>query len=174
MNSIYRDPIINAINNGIRRDINIAIENKGYRSALILIYCGIDAMASLSRPKAHKCSKTQDFKNWAENYFHVEGETKITPDEWWAARNGWIHAYTIVINKHKNHGIRSLGYTVGGYPYVRYNPKVTPNLVMVDILGMRDTFFTGIDKFLSDSLSNPSKKQLIEERLPELCLEIPF
>lgn len=172
MNSISRDPIYNAINNGIRRDINVAIENKCYRSTIILIYCGIDAMAYLSRPKTHEYSKPQDFKNWVEKYFHVEGETKITPDEWWVARNGWVHAYTIFSNK--NRSTRSLAYMVEGYPYVRYNPKVTPALVMVDIPGMRDMFFTGIDKFLSDSLSNPSKKQLIEERLHELCLVIPF
>ena len=174
MYSISRDPIISVINNGIRRDINITIDNECYVAAIILIYCGIDTMASLSRPKSHECSTTQDFKSWVEKYFHVEGAIKITPDEWWEARNGMVHTYTPFSKKHKTHSIRLLLYTVEGYPHVAYNPKVNPNLVMVDILGMRDTFFSGINRFLIDSFVNPDKRQLMEERLSELVRKVPF
>jgi hypothetical protein len=173
MNSISRDPIVNAINNGIRRDIDIAVENECFRSALILIYSGIDAMAHLSRPKSREYNTPQDFKDWVKRYFHIEGTTSITPDEWWAARNGIVHTYTPFSKKHKQNGVRVLGYMVGAHPHIAYNARIDPNLVLVDILGMRDAFFAGIDKFLIDSFADPNKQQLMEKRINELILVIP-
>jgi hypothetical protein len=171
---MLQDPITNAINNGIRHSIDINIENKCYRSAIILIYSGIDAMAYLARPISQEYNTPQDFKDWVTSYLHIEGKTIITPDEWWAARNGIVHTYTPFSQKHKDSNIRVLQYfTHLPFP-IAYDAIDNPKMVLVDILSIRDAFFTGIDKFLIDSYSSPSKKQLIEARLAELLLEIPF
>ena len=174
MNSVSKDPIYNAIYSGIRRDIDIAIKNNCRRSAIILIYAGIDAMAYLARPISQEYNTSQDFKDWVTSYLHIEGKTIITPDEWWAARNGIIHTYTPFSKTHEDSNIRVLQY-ITHFPFpIAYDAIDNPKMVLVNILSMRDAFFTGIDKFLMDSFSNPSKKQLIEERLAELLLEIPF
>ena len=54
MNDLSRDPIVNAIDNGIRRGIQVAIDNGCYGSAVTLIYAGIDAMAFLGMPGDRK------------------------------------------------------------------------------------------------------------------------
>jgi hypothetical protein len=50
MVDLSRDPIINAIQNGIKRGIRVALENGCLGSAVILILCGVDAMAYLAMP----------------------------------------------------------------------------------------------------------------------------
>jgi hypothetical protein len=174
VSSISQDPITNAINNGIRRSIDITIKNKCYRSTVILIYSGIDAMSYLARPISHEHNTSQDFKDWVTKYFHIEGKTKITSDEWWAARCGIIHTYTPFSKKHKDSNVRVLEYAIH-FPFpIAYDAIDNPNIVVVNVLSMRDAFFTGIDKFLTDSFSNIGKKQLMKERLCDLFLEIPF
>jgi hypothetical protein len=44
---ISRDPLVNAIHNGIKRGIRVAIANECFGSAVVLIYSGIDTMAFL-------------------------------------------------------------------------------------------------------------------------------
>jgi hypothetical protein len=57
MNSIEIDPIINAIYRGIKRGIQIAIENDCFDSAIILILSGIDSMAYLGMQSTSRCKK---------------------------------------------------------------------------------------------------------------------
>ena len=114
MSSILKDPIYNAIYNGIRCEIDITIEKDCGRSALILIYSGIDAMAYLARPISQDYNEPQDFKDWVTSYLHIKGSVKITPDEWWAARCGIVHTYTPFSRKHKDGNVRILIYMAGG------------------------------------------------------------
>jgi hypothetical protein len=51
---------------------------------VILIFAGIDAMAHMNRPPTEKYNDSTDFKNWVQMYFHVFGQTTVTPEEWWA------------------------------------------------------------------------------------------
>ena len=131
-------------------------------------------MSYLARPISHEYNTPQDFKDWVTTYLHIKGDIKITPDEWWAARNGIVHTYTPLSKKHNDSNIRILQYFAGGCLHTAYNASINPRLVLVNIHSIRDAFFAGIDKFLIDSFSNDNKKQLIGERLSELFLEIPF
>jgi hypothetical protein len=46
--------------------------------------------------------------------------------------------------------------------------------MMVDILGMRDAFFKGMENFLIEGFADPARKQLMEERLSEMTLVFPW
>lgn len=48
--SLDRDPIVNVIYGGIKRGIEVCLENECWDSAVILTYSGIDTMAHLSIP----------------------------------------------------------------------------------------------------------------------------
>ena len=50
MSELSRDPIINALHNGIKPSIRMTLENDCLDSAVILILSGIDAMAYLGMP----------------------------------------------------------------------------------------------------------------------------
>jgi hypothetical protein len=81
MTDLSRDPIINAVHNGIKRDIRVAIENDCLGSAVILILSGIDSMAYLSMPAKQDDVTRSDFVRWAERYISFVA-TKNLP--------GWI------------------------------------------------------------------------------------
>lgn len=172
--TLSRDPIINAINNGIKRDIDITVENDCGRAAIILIYSAIDAMANINRPEAQKYNTSTDFKDWVSRYFCIEGETKITPEEWWAARNATVHTYGIFARDNIEKNTRCIGYIFKSPHAIRYNEAANKNFVLVDVIAMKEALFGGIDKFLIDSFSiyDEKKKNLTEKRLKDLIIVI--
>ncbi|HEY5124999.1 MAG TPA: hypothetical protein VIK14_14800 [Ignavibacteria bacterium] len=170
---IDKDPINNAINEGIRRSININLDNKCFGAAIILIFAGIDAMSCLNREEEKDYNDSIDFKIWVEKYFHVFGQTKITPEEWWAARNAIIHTYGAYSKLHNEQDVRVLSWMVKALPNIIYNPKIDKDLVLVDILAMRDAFFTGMENFLIESFADSTRKQIMEDRISKLIMTLP-
>jgi hypothetical protein len=61
MTDITRDPIHNAIQNGIKEDIRVTFEHDRIRAGLILIYSGMDAMATLEMPDGQTDVRAGDF-----------------------------------------------------------------------------------------------------------------
>jgi len=173
MKTLSRDPINNAINDGIRRSINVAIENECWGAAVILIFSGIDAMSHIGRPAGDKYNDSIDFKDWVTKYFHVYGETKVSPDEWWAARNAIVHTYGAYSKLHEQPDVRVIGWMVNSEPQVRYEPKLAPQLVLVDILAIREAFLKGMENFLIEGFADPVRKQLMEERINKLTMVFP-
>ena len=167
------DPILNAINDGIRRSINVVIENQCFGATIILIFAAIDAMSHINRPPGEKYNDSDDFKIWVGKYFHVFGQTKVTRDEWWAARNAILHTYGAYSKLHEQPGIRQIGWITNSKAHILYEPSVAPQLVMVDILAMRDAFFKGMDSFLIEVFADPTRKELMEQRINELIMTFP-
>jgi len=173
MDTLSQDPIYNAINEGIRCDIEIVVSQGAYRAALILIFSGIDTMAHINRPPDKQFNDSNDFKNWVDRYFHVHGQTRVTPDEWWAARNAVIHTYGVSSKLHERSDVRMIGYLVNSKPSVQYFEDRAPMHIFVDILAMKESFFRGIENFLMEGFSDPDKKELLEERINKLLLTFP-
>jgi hypothetical protein len=45
-----RDPIVNVIHRGIKRDIRLLLDNEAWRGAILLTYAGMDVLAYLAMP----------------------------------------------------------------------------------------------------------------------------
>jgi hypothetical protein len=61
--------ITKAIYGGIKKGIQVAVENNCYGSAVILILSGIDSMAFLNMPKLQTDVKKADFTDWVKSSF---------------------------------------------------------------------------------------------------------
>ena len=96
MTNLQRDPIINAVQNGIKRDIEVALTNERYRAATILIYAGMDAMAFLNMPAGHTEVSRDDFIRWAERYVRFPCREQLTGADLYGARCAMLHAYGVV------------------------------------------------------------------------------
>lgn len=96
MTDLQRDPIINAIQNGIKHDIEVALTNERYRAATILIYAGMDAMAFLNIPAGHTEVSRDDFIRWAERYVRFPCREQLTGADLYGARCAMLHAYGVV------------------------------------------------------------------------------
>ena len=123
-----------------------------------------------NRSADDKYNDSEDFKKWVERYFHIHGDTEVTSVEWWAARNAIIHTYGAYSRLHDTPGVRVIGWMVHPKYRVKYNPRINQQLVLVDILAMRDAFFEGMDNFLIQGFSDPARKHLMEKRVNELTM----
>lgn len=74
--------------------IELCVTHKLRMPALILVYSGIDILASLNRP-ANKANGTrQDFMSWCETYLLPNSRMKCSSMDLYAARCGVVHAYS--------------------------------------------------------------------------------
>ncbi|HXZ42329.1 MAG TPA: hypothetical protein VEG68_16415, partial [Terriglobales bacterium] len=70
---------------------------------------------------------------------------------------------------------RMVGYMDDADPPIRFDPKVSKDLVLVSITALKNAFFEGIDRFLVDTYRTPGseKARLADERFQKLVHEFP-
>jgi hypothetical protein len=171
MNSIE-----NVIHQGIRRGIEVLIEQKCYRSALVLIYAGIEAMAFLDRPENQQDVHGRDFIAWTDKYIRFPCSEQLTGLELYGARCGVLHSFSPVsrLSREQQEKCRLVGYMTKGVPEVRYKKRTDPSLVIVSITGLAEAFFKGVERFKIEKFANPLTAPLAKERLKTLFHSIPL
>jgi len=174
MVELSRDPIINAIHNGIKRGIRVALENHCLGSAVILILSGIDAMAYIAMPASQDDVTRSDFVRWAEQYIKFPCSEQLTGLDLYGARCAMLHNYGTASELSRKGKCRQVGYMDKSVPEVRFNPKVSKDLVLVSVPALADAFFSGADKFLVDVFGDKNKASIAEQRLRKLVQAIPF
>lgn len=176
MTDLTKDPIVNAIHNGIKGGINVTVENKCFGSAVILIYSGMDTMAYLNMPLGQEEVTKRDFVEWVEKYIHFPCTEQLTGLDLYGARCSTLHRYGVVSRLSKEGKCRQVGYMDHSRPEVLYNPDVNQSLVLVSVEALRDAFFKGVDRFLIDVFGSGDcqKIQILEQRLKTLFQSFPY
>jgi len=174
MTDLHRDPVVNVINNGIRRGIQVALDNDCFGSAVILIYAGIDAMAFLNMPGNQEDVESCDFIEWVDKYIKFPCKEQLTGNDLYGARCGMLHSYSAFSRMSRNGECRNIGYMDHSVPEIRFNPEISKSLVLVSIEGLAKAFFEGLDKFLIDVFSKKEKADIVEERFKKLVHTLPI
>jgi hypothetical protein len=79
---------------GMLDAIDLLIEGRRCRPALVLLYSTIDACASLGRPRTRKYVTGADFVSWADQYVLASNaELQCTALDLYAARCGLLHTH---------------------------------------------------------------------------------
>ncbi|KQC08570.1 MAG: hypothetical protein APR62_04460, partial [Smithella sp. SDB] len=128
-----RDPISKAIYGGIKRGIQVAVENNCYGSAVILILSGIDSMAFLNMPESQTDVTRTDFIDWVNRYMKFPCKEKLTGADLYGARCAMLHTYGVVSKMSREGKCRMVGYMSEAVPEIRFNPKVNNNFVLVSV-----------------------------------------
>ncbi|MBL9090219.1 MAG: hypothetical protein JNL96_03290 [Planctomycetaceae bacterium] len=76
MTVISRDSIYNAIQDGIKEEIRVAIEHKRLRAAVMLINARMDAMAALGMSAGQKEVMRSDFMQWVDKYLRLSSDRR--------------------------------------------------------------------------------------------------
>ena len=174
MSTFHDDPIVNAIQNGIKDDIEFNFSHKRFRAAIILIYSGIDAMAFLDMPAGQDDVTRTDFVRWADKYIRFPCKEQITGEDFYGARCAMLHSYGVASKKSRQRKCRMIGYVDQCPIEVRYDAKTTTELVLVSILALKESFLRGIDTFLIDAFADQTRIPLLEKRLKHLIQESPM
>lgn len=174
MSDLISDPIINAVHSGIKRGVRVALENDCLGSAVILILCGVDAMAYLDMPASQDDVTRGDFVRWAERYIKFPCKEQLTGLDLYGARCAMLHNYGIASDLSRKGKCRQVGYMDKSVPEVGFDPNVSKDLVLVSVPALADAFFSGVDKFLVDLFADKKRARIAEQRLKKLVQAIPF
>lgn len=173
MADLTRDPVINVIHNGIKRDIRIALEHGCLRAAVILTYAGIDAMAFLGMPANQEDVTRQHFVDWADRYVRFPGPEQLSGLELYGARCAMLHSYSLHSALTRAGKCRTLGYMDRSEPPLRSMPEKHPHLVLVSVPGLVEAFFGGIDRFLIDLFADRESAAVAEARFQRIVHQLP-
>ena len=174
MADLSRDPIINAVYNGIKEGIRTCLSANCWGSTAILIYSGIDAMAYVAMPSGQVDVGRKDFVSWVDRYVHFPCKEQITGLDLYGARCGMVHNHSTFSRLTREGKCRTVGYVDQSRPAVIYRPEVSTSLVMVSIRDLAEAFFSGVDRFLVDVFSQPDRAAIAEERFQKLVHTLPF
>ena len=168
-----RDPITKAIYGGIKKGIQVTVENNCYGSAIILILSSIDSMAFLNMPESQTDVTKTDFIDWVDRYIKYPCKEKLTGSDLYGARCAMLHTYGVVSKMSRDGKCRMVGYMSDAVPEVRFNPCVDKKLVLVSVPALAEAFYKGIDQFLVNLFTNKEKARVAEDRLKWFIQEIP-
>ena len=159
------DQLVNVLLDGICGDIRFALKHGRNRAALILIFSGIDAMASLEK-NGGKNDVGERFENWINDYMQFS-EWPEAGLELYGARCGILHTYGPISNLFEKGQVRLIGYTTGGGRDVMQSEE----LVLVSVEGLAFQFFRGIARYLETLVSEPTKRAKAAPRIQQMCRE---
>ncbi len=159
------DQLMNVLLDGICGDIRFALKHGRNRAALILIFSGIDAMASLEKNDG-KNDVRERFANWVNEYMQFS-EWSEAGLELYGARCGILHTYGPISDLFEKGQVRLIGYTLGGGRDVMQSAE----LVLVSVEGLAFQFFRGIASYLEVLVSEPNKRAKAVPRIQLMLQE---
>jgi hypothetical protein len=137
--------------NGIIRDIEMMLAHERTRATMVLVYAGMDAMASTTVPLNRRL-KRHHFIAWAEKYVRFPGPVQLPGTDLYGARCAVIHLYGSESDWSRQGECRVIHHRLGGPP-IQESPD-TPRHVVVDIRALVDAFLRGIERYRDEIRSN--------------------
>jgi hypothetical protein len=155
--------------------IGLCLGNHLRMPALALIYCGIDVLASFSRPAENGEVKPTDFINWAERYMQCEKVLGISGLDLYAARCGILHTYSMDSRLSAKGRARRLIYAWGDQesaePMKLLRKLGLPEIV-VKIETLFSAFVDGIRAFEKALGDDPKLESLVRRRGPKIFKDL--
>ena len=153
------------IDQGIRRPINFALDERFYAAALVLTYSGMDTMAFLDMPREKTYVMRSDFIAWVEQYVKV---ADVTARDLYAARCSVLHG-----------GALSRLSTGGECTIIRHvppqsNADIASGSAFVSVSHLKDAFFRGVELFMLHIFEREAKRAVVEDRLTGLLQTLPY
>lgn len=91
----------------------ILFEKRLILPGLILLYSGVDIMASLDRPQRQEDTGGKDFIRWVDRYLLPNSKVQATAVDLYGARCGLVHTYTPQSRLSRMGGAREIYYAWG-------------------------------------------------------------
>jgi len=160
--------------------IDICIENGLLLPSLILIYSGIDSLASLNRPKEKEKVTRSDFEKWCNDYLLFEDNLKCNATDLYAARCSILHTSTAISDLSLKKKASEIIYFIGDivdkqstYKKIideKYSRKTT----VVNIETLVKAFKNSYLLFSGELDKDPVKKELVYERAKNYFVDSPL
>jgi hypothetical protein len=156
-----------AVVEGVLLDAKWALDAKRYRAAAILTFCGIDAMASLTRAPDKPKVDRRDFIGWCETFLDFRNKKGPTGIELYGARCGMLHASVLESELSKAGHVRLIGYLDKANEPVLESDDVE-DLILLSTTHFVGIFAEGILKSWRAIKSDPKMLEVVRQRLDKL------
>lgn len=148
---------------GLNEAIGGCLERKQFLPALILIYAGIDIVASAER---HQSEGTKaSFTRWVDSYLSPNKALGCTAVELYAARCGILHTSTADSNLSRAGKARKIYYAWGNASASDLSETAnrlgTTDVVAVHIGELRDAFRQAALKWTAEVLADPVRRKRV-------------
>lgn len=144
-------------------------------ASVAMAFICIDTLASLSRSTDKKRVTRADFKEWVDTYLkgHQDQPYKYRGKDVYAARCAFLHRYGSEADLHEEDpDTIKFAYHDGGKH--KYNPEIEQRLVIIGTKSFINDVVCAVESFLEKCKSDPSLRQRVEERLPNVLQTMPF
>ncbi len=150
--------------------IDLCIEKRFFMPSLILIYSGIDALASLNRSEEKETVTRSDFKKWCTDYLLPSSNLTCTATDLYAARCGILHTNMAVSDLSKKDEASELIYYIGDISEQQstyekiIDEKYPRKTIIVDIVNLGKAFKSSYFTFAEELEKNQDKRELVYDR----------
>ncbi len=171
MTELRNDAVINTIYGGIIAPIKMLVEQEHFRSALLLTFCGIDAMTYLSLPDEREDSSRKDFSAWCDKYIKLKNtQDRVRGLEFFAARSALVHNYKAESRLSDERKVRVLHFFTGQGPDSIYAPQESKEQILVRIEGLIECFIEGVNEFVIHLFKHHGERT--ERRLEKMLKQV--
>ena len=161
---------------GIKPSVDMLLKGGFQLPTLIVLYSGMDAIASVSRP-ADAPEAGRHFIRWCDQYLSVPAPVPLRGVDIYAARCAVIHSFSASSSLSERGKARLLGYRSGpGASEVWDNIDTTmaDRIVIVEIERLADAFFDAVARCIPDLYSTTARAELTDRRLRSLLAFLPY
>ena len=162
------DLVTVVIEDGIKRPINILLQEGCYSAALVVTYSGIDTMAFLNMPPEKTYVMRSEFIAWTERYLRSPFREEVNARDLYGARCSVLHGGA-PSRLSQSSDCKMLSYSVS-----RLEETPSPKIVAVPVQDLVRAFFAGIDQFLLDVSQDEEMVELLGQRLRHLMETMPY
>jgi|AntAceMinimDraft_17_1070374.scaffolds.fasta_scaffold45190_2 hypothetical protein len=137
--------------------------------SLILLYSGIDIMASLDRATNHNYVTRNDFCNWVNTYLLSTCDIHCTDLELYAARCGVVHSYSPRSRLSDIGEVRQIAYSHGSGSVEKLQKALdigghSLKIVAINLDDLIEAFKKAIIKFLKELPIESERENIFLER----------
>lgn len=147
--------------------IDLCLKNQCIMPALILIYSGIDILATLGMPKDKKQSTRQDYIKWCEQFIIPQNLLNCTATDLYAARCSIVHTYTAESGLSRDGKANEIVYAWGNRepePFQNALDKLGLPQRVIHVETLLKAFRFATEEFLKIPLENEELLELMNKR----------
>ena len=152
--------------------------NKHTLPGMILLYAHIDIAASLNRPESKAEATRADFKEWVNDYLLPNSNLTCSADDIYAARCGFLHAYSAESRASRAGEAKQIFYAWGKMDADDLQRRLSHTGLDTLAIGIHiDSLFhayqTGIRRFMDSVVRDSAKSKLVYKRADKFLANIP-
>ncbi len=150
------------------RAIDVLSESQLGLPAMLVLYAGIDIMASLDRPESSLEVKASDFVRWADRHLLPGTHLSCSAEDLYAARCGLLHTYMAESRLSRKGEARQVWYAWGDRSAEELQAEIdgadVPPVVAVHVDNLSAAFRLAIERFKRCILDDSEKAKLVYDR----------